>query len=197
MLWAIQCKFYSKENTLTKRDIDSFLSESNREIFNHRLLISTAEKLSENARETIEAQEKSVGIIMRGDLLASSLVWPKDFDLSFIKIDKKTPRKHQREAINNTVKGFSQHDKGQLIMASGTGKTLTALWIAEELKTQSVLFLVPSLTLLAQTIIEWTGNSKLPFEYLCLCSDKTVNKKNSEDIKSYEIGSKITTKKAI
>ena len=130
---AIQCKFYSKENTLTKRDIDSFLSESNRAIFNHRLLITTAEKLSENARETIESQEKSVGVIMRGDLLASSLVWPKDFNLSFIEIDKKTPRKHQREAIDNTVKGFSQYDKGQLIMASGTGKTLTALWIAEEL----------------------------------------------------------------
>jgi superfamily II DNA or RNA helicase len=58
------------------------------------------------------------------------------------------------------VKGFGAHDRGQMIMACGTGKTLAALFVAEHLKARRTLVLVPSLSLLAQTMREWTANEK-------------------------------------
>ena len=59
-------------------------------------------------------------------------------------------------------------------MACGTGKTLTSLWIKEDLKANQVLVLVPSLNLLGQTLNEWRNNLTYPFEWQCVCSDKTV-----------------------
>jgi predicted helicase len=50
------------------------------------------------------------------------------------------------------VKGFQLADRGQLIMACGTGKTLTALFIAERLESKRTLVLLPSLSLLKQTL---------------------------------------------
>ena len=91
------------------------------------------------------------------------------------------------------VKGFEKDNIGQLIMASGTGKTLVSLWISEEINTSSVLFLVPSISLMSQTVKEWSANAKENFRYLCLCSDKTVDDKILGDIKEYEIGGKVTT----
>ncbi|MEU7384426.1 DEAD/DEAH box helicase family protein [Streptomyces sp. NPDC042207] len=46
---------------------------------------------------------------------------------------KKSPRPHQREAINAVFQGFAEHDRGKLIMACGTGKTFTGLKIVERL----------------------------------------------------------------
>ena len=57
------------------------------------------------------------------------------------------PREHQREAIRDVVKGFTKSDRGQLIMACGTGKTLTSLFIKEKLDAERTLVLVPSLSL--------------------------------------------------
>jgi hypothetical protein len=81
---------------------------------------------------------------------------------------RKRPRRHQAEAIRAGVKGFASHDRGQMIMACGTGKTLTALLAAERPKAERRLVLVPSLSLLAQTIREWTANAE--FDYLPVCS---------------------------
>jgi superfamily II DNA or RNA helicase len=67
-------------------------------------------------------------------------------------------------------------------MACGTGKTLTALWIKETLKPKTTLVLVPSLNLLAQTLSEWAKNSLSPWQYLCVCSDDTVNKLDDQPI---------------
>lgn len=73
------------------------------------------------------------------------------------------------------VKGFTTADRGQLIMAWGTGKTLTAWFIREKLAAVRTLVLVPSLSLLKQTIREWqTANPQKPFAALPVCSDETV-----------------------
>ena len=58
-------------------------------------------------------------------------------------------------------------------MACGTGKTLAAMWIAERLDSKRTLILVPSLSLLAQTLREWSANATKPFDYLAVCSDET------------------------
>jgi len=77
-------------------------------------------------------------------------------------------------AVRDVIQGFKDAGRGQLIMACGTGKTLTSLWIKEKLKAQQVLVLVPSLSLLSQTLREWTAAAKTPFSWICVCSDATV-----------------------
>jgi Helicase associated domain/Type III restriction enzyme, res subunit len=68
-------------------------------------------------------------------------------------------------------------------MASGTGKTLVSLWAAQALKPKSVLVLLPSLTLLQQTLDEWSrhNNWGKGFTYLCVCSDPTVSTRDLTD----------------
>jgi predicted helicase len=95
----------------------------------------------------------------------------------------KTPRKHQLDAMNATHLHFKQHDRGKLIMACGTGKTYTALAIAEN-ETQSsglVLFLVPSIALLGQTLREWTADAKEPIKPIAICSDANSTKQFSKN----------------
>ena len=77
------------------------------------------------------------------------------------------------------VEGFEKSDRGQMIMACGTGKTLTALFVKEKLAADRTLVLAPSLSLLSQTLREWTANATAAFEYLPVCSDETVDKTRS------------------
>ena len=105
------------------------------------------------------------------------------------------PREHQREAIRDVVKGFTKADRGQLIMACGTGKTLTSLFIKEKLAAERTLVLVPSLSLLKQTMQVWRVNAKVPFEALPVCSDETVGRSEEDAAVAHtsELGVPVTT----
>lgn len=105
------------------------------------------------------------------------------------------PKKHQIRAIKNITAGLKKSDRGKYISACGTGKTLTAMWVMEELTPKNVLFLVPSLALIKQTLESWSRNTKIKFNYLCVCSDKSVSDIDSENIDIQEIGVPVTTKK--
>jgi predicted helicase len=72
------------------------------------------------------------------------------------------------------VEGFDRSDRGQMIMACGTGKTLTALFIKEKLAAQRTLVLVPSLSLLAQTLREWRANKRVEFDFLASLASRTT-----------------------
>ncbi len=90
---------------------------------------------------------------------------------------KRIPKPHQKEAITASIKHFKNHDKGRLIMACGTGKTLTALWIAEILKAKRLMITVPSLNLSAQNLDQWQKEYESigkHTKFLCVCSDQTV-----------------------
>ena len=96
---------------------------------------------------------------------------------------EETPREHQSLAIANVLAGFGDAERGKLIMACGTGKTFTSLKIAERQvgRGKRVLFLVPSLTLLSQTLTEWTQESIVPLHSFAVCSDSDVGKKRQKD----------------
>ena len=195
-LWAIQCKAYKPESSITKADVDTFLSESSRAIFSYRLLIATTDKRHHVARRTMDDQEKKVGFVGLSDLLTSEVDWrtnPLDMRPSPPPKPAK-PRDHQREAIRDVVKGFKSTDRGQLIMACGTGKTLTSLFIKEKLDAERTLVLLPSLSLLKQTMQVWKIHAKVPFEALPVCSDETVNQSEDEAVAhSSELGVPVTT----
>ena len=59
-IWAIQSKAYALNHSVTKNDIDRFLSESSRRIISYRLLIATAAEIGHTAREVIQGQEKGL-----------------------------------------------------------------------------------------------------------------------------------------
>lgn len=140
-LWAIQCKAYKPDSSITKADVDTFLSESSRAVFSYRLLIATTDKRHHVARRTMDDQEKKVGFVGLSDLLSSEVDWPTN-PLHMRPSPPPKPAKpwdHQREAIRDVVKGFKSTDRGQLIMACGTGKTLTSLFIKEMLDAERTL----------------------------------------------------------
>ena len=179
--WAIQAKCYDPKYSVTKQDVDSFLSESTNPKIQRRLLIATTDGLGSNAVSVIKRQHETIPInqLMLTELLEAPIVWPESLDeLSTGGVKKAyIPKPYQQIAIDKVAKNLD--DRGQLIMACGTGKTLTALWIAEALKSETVLVLLPSLLLLSKTLAEWLTHSKEPFSYLPVCSDDTVAK--SED----------------
>src|SRR5262249_32817164 len=124
---------------------------------------------------TLDAQREPVGYLLRSQLELAQVIWPSSLnDLRPRRPRPKTPFPHVREAIEATVEGLAGEQRGQLIMACGTGKTLAAMWIAERLGSERTLVLLPSLSLLAQTLREWCANASDAFEYLAVCSDPTV-----------------------
>ena len=187
--WAIQAKAYAPDNTVTKQDMNAFLSESARAEIDHRLLIATTRHVSPNATRASKAAEKPVRMLLRHDLdHREGLSWPVSYAAwakgRIPKTKPKRPYPHQQIALRAVPTQLKTHDRGQLILACGTGKTLTALWLHERLPSSRTLVLVPSLSLLGQTLQEWVGNAKLPFDTLPVCSDDTVRRGEDDALMS-------------
>jgi predicted helicase len=183
-LVAIQCKFFAPTTTVSKAMIDSFLSASGTSDFAERIVVSTTEKWGSNAELTIKNQEKPVRRIGLSDLEHSRVDWqfldPKQIQITLELRTKKQPRAHQTTAIEKVTAGFGEHERGRLIMACGTGKTFTSLRLAEQ-NVGTVLFLVPSISLLSQSIREWVSEAELPIRALAVCSDAKSTKRSSND----------------
>jgi len=193
-LWAIQAKAYAHKHSITKHDLDRFLSESSRKDFSYRLLIATTDRVDRIASRTILSQEKPVGFRLLSDLRKSPINWPLSPESLYAKRSKRhDPLPHQDSAIVDACTKFSDHDRGQLIMACGTGKTFVALWIAEKLKSQRTLVIVPSLLLLAKTLRDWTAHASHDFHYLPVCSDETVRGEDHLVSNTTELGFPVTT----
>ena len=156
--WAVQAKCYSRTTSITKADVDSFISESNRDGIDKLLLIATTDLIGANAKQVCDAQGKKVTRYLLSSFDESDIEYPASLeDLPKARPkDKPKPRGHQLEAIEAVSSKFKDTDRGQMIMACGTGKTFTSLWIKERLGVDSTLVLLPSLGLLSQTLHEWT-----------------------------------------
>ncbi len=179
---AIQCKCYAEDYRVKKSDIDSFFTASGKKPFTYRIIVTTTNDWSENAENSLKEQTPPVSKITLLDLEHSQINWSKFAPSKPVALkEKKSLRKHQISALTHVKLGLATADRGKLIMACGTGKTFTSLKIAEELagKNKRVLFLVPSLSLLSQTLTEWTQESSIPLRSFAVCSDAEVGKKRS------------------
>jgi superfamily II DNA or RNA helicase len=175
-IWAIQAKCKKPKYYITKGDINSFIAESSVPKIDVRLLIATTDLIGPNAKRTIERVNTLIPFqqLLLTQLHKKQIDWPKSLgDLSSGGIAKKyTPKPYQQTAIDEVVTKLDS--RGQLIMACGTGKTLTALWIDEALNTNTTLVLLPSLLLLSKTLSEWLTHSKERFAFLPVCSDESI-----------------------
>jgi superfamily II DNA or RNA helicase len=110
-------------------------------------------------------------------------------------LKKYTPKPHQTIAISKVVNHFSKNERGQLILPCGAGKTLTALWIKENLNYKTTLVLLPSLALLKQIKNDWARHKNSSYNYMCVCSEKDIDKDqfDSVAVHTYEIGGPVST----
>ncbi|UFK97551.1 DEAD/DEAH box helicase [Kaistella faecalis] len=196
--WAIQCKCYEENTVIDKKAVDTFLSTSSRSFknddlqtthFSQCLWISTSNNWTNNATESLKNQRPPVSRINIYDLNQAPVDWEKlENNITGEQArTKKYPLKdHQKEALTNTHTYFKENDRGKLIMACGTGKTFTSLRIAENETSGKglILFLVPSIALLGQTLNEWSAQAMEKINPICICSDPEITKKKTkvEDI---------------
>ena len=195
---AIQCKCYAEDTRISKPALDSFISASASELFTSRLIVDTGGEWGPNALRTIGPIKDKLRIIRYSDLESSPFDWP---DLSLQDPEQLTYRQrrfhlkdHQKEAFDAVIDGFKASDRGKLIMACGTGKTFTALRIAEEIAgiAGSVLYLVPSISLLSQAMREWSEQRGIDHSYVGICSDTRAGQ-TSEDSSILQLKIPVTT----
>ncbi|RRD05025.1 helicase [Arachnia propionica] len=202
---AIQCKFYSRAQVLQKKDIDSFFTASGKRWdgvgFSNRIIISTTDLWSRHAEEALSDQQIPVTRIGLEQLQSSPIDWVFA-DRARITVDLRPARRyrtrpHQDLAITKILAGFAEHDRGQWISACGTGKTFTSLKLAEQLAEAEggslrVLFLAPSIQLVAQTLREWSAQAELDLRATVVCSD-TKASRAAEDIALHDLPLPATT----
>ena len=182
LIWAVQAKCYGEHRTTTKGDMNSFLADTGRKEVDRRLWMQTTNKMEAKADKTLKGQDKPVTVFNLNSFRDAPLEYPASFaDLYEAQVKAKpTPDTHQIKAIEDATSGLKTSDRGQMIMACGTGKTFTTLWIKEALEAHTTLVLLPSLSLLSQTMREWAWAGNTDFDILNVCSDKSVGKKTED-----------------
>ena len=182
---AVQCKCYHADHAISKADLDSFISASSTSDFVRLLLVDTStQSIGKHAQSVFDNLDKEYLRIQLVELEESRIDW-----LTFVREDrvqlyaKKKLRDHQVQALARVKEGFSESDRGKLIMACGTGKTFTSLKIAEDLagNGKRVLYMVPSLSLMSQTVREWKNDAIDDFTAFSACSDIKVGKRKARD----------------
>lgn len=204
-LVAIQAKFYDR--AIQKSNIDSFLSELGKNYYKSGIIVASTDKWGKNAEKAL-ADRSDVVRIGLSDLRNSRIDWDK---FSFERPDevivkaKKKPRYYQKEVIEKALTYFKENDRGQLIMAPGTGKTFTSLKVAEAMAKESdkeqyvVLYLVPSIQLLTQTLRGWNNDTDMTMSSMAVTSDRNASRSSVKQdesniqIKASDIGYPATT----
>ena len=178
---AIQCKCYQPDHIIQSVDLDKFLSASSKKMFCRRLFIDTTTKdWGANIQKKVKDQNPPLFRINLNDLRESDVLWEKIDPLTYLNIlpvrGKKELYSYQNKVLNDVIDGFKKNDRGKLLMACGTGKTFVALRIAEKIAGRGgrVLFLVPSLSLISQSMREWANESNTALRVFAVCSDPTV-----------------------
>ena len=195
---AIQCKFFAPDRPVPKAQIDKFIAASDRALFTSRLIVNTGGVIRSNTLKTLQNLGTPCRVLELADLAA----WPVDDWRDFIEEPERLdfnrvrfePYPYQREAVDAVAAGFRHHDRGQLILPCGTGKTAVTLWVAETLVDRGgrVLYLVPSISLMAQTMREWAWQKSVGHRYIGICSDTRAGR-NDEDASLLELDLPVTT----
>lgn len=171
---AYQIKFRTNRPALTWRELSTFIALADSPNIHSRVLITNCDSLPSvlnNRQDFFCIRGTDLDRLEEDDFRAIA-AWLRN---STFTSPKKTPKPHQQEALAAIMPGLEQHDRVSVIMACGTGKTLVALWVVEQMKADRVLVLVPSLALLRQLLHEWLRETSLPsLAYLCVCSDTSV-----------------------
>lgn len=203
-LTAVQAKYY--KGKVGKNTINSFIAETSKDYYADGMIVSATDEWNRNAKKATEGLSKDIAVVGLSQLQAANFDWQLfDFD-SYAKNLQRKPKKlrdYQEEAIARSLKYYKDHDRGKLIMAPGTGKTFTSLKIAEAMMNEAgkdnynVLYLVPSIQLLSQTLFNWNSDKAddITMVSFSVVSDKKATKKKmgQEDLSARDVGFPATT----
>ncbi len=186
---AIQCKCYEDRHVLGKGEIDKFLGGSQQPVFSLRWIVATC-RWGPNAERAIQNAHPRI----------TQIDFREYLDIQVEEQDATRPVREpwplQAEAIEDAVAGLTNHDRGRLIMACGTGKTFTSLRIAEQLVEhgQRIIFAAPTIALVSQARREWLRQTTRDLACIVVCSDPTAGGRNeSEDIRISELECPVST----
>jgi predicted helicase len=195
--WAIQSKFRSqRDKSLSRRELGTFTSLAFNTCSNIALAVvaHTASKPVSKRHLMRNTTEIGLDRWQSLDEAAWRLIVGKLRGRS-ARPDARFPRPHQGAAISAAKTHFVRDGaaRGRLIMPCGTGKSLTAYWIAEALKAKTILVAVPSLALVRQSLADWTreflAHGVKP-DWICLCSDESVGNLERDEFvgEVYDLG---------
>ena len=190
-LCAIQCKCYADDHMISKDAVNSFVAAGRSYGMSNYVFVCTG-LINKNAEALLRGIH--CNIIQKWHLRNSSINWSEYPKLR--PKEPKTLRDYQQNAMNDVINGFDRHSRGKMIMACGTGKTFVSLRVAEKVagKGGMVLYLVPSISLILQSMREWSDNSNIPHYYMAVCSDTSV--RSSEDGTLTELEAPASTDKS-
>ncbi len=178
---AYQVKFRSQRPALNWTELSTFMGLADQ--VHQRLLFTNCDDLPAVMNERrgfvcvrgtdldrLTASDLAViDTWLRGEVLAPTL---------------KSPLPYQREALDNIANGLSTSDRATAVMACGSGKTLVALWAAQEMGVKRIIVLLPSLALVRQSLHEWLKETSWPkLRYIAVCSDPTVASGNEDNLR--------------
>ena len=186
---AVQCKCYDERQTLGKGHIDKFLGGSQHPIFRLRWIVATC-RWGPIAERAIQIAHPQI----------TQIDFREYLHLQVEERDAKRPVQKpwplQADAIEDAVEGLSNHDRGRLVMACGTGKTFTSLRIAEQVVADGgrILFAAPTIALVSQARREWLRQTTRKLRCIVVCSDPTAGGRNeNEDIRISELECPVST----
>ena len=186
-LIAIQAKFYAPDATISLEQLNKFLGAYSTDEFAGGVFVSTTADWSGNAENALRDRESKPVVRWGPDVFEDSSIDWEDFSLARPRaLSRKTEkrlREYQQLALEDVIKGFGDHERGKLIMACGSGKTFTALRIAEKVAGAggSVLFLTPSISLLSQSLRDWANDAAVPVNPFAVCSDASASRLQNDD----------------
>jgi len=174
---AIQCKCYASHHRVTKADVQSFLAGTDGtrgRVFGLRWIVTTSRwgRTAENIIRGTGVRRIDFRNYRDRRIIARDIKRPV-----------REPWRLQREAIEDTLRGLEHHDRGRLVMACGTGKTFTALRIAERFvpNDDAMLFLAPTIALVSQARREWLTHTTRHLDSLVVCSDPYAGGRNEQE----------------
>jgi predicted helicase len=179
--WAVQCKFRSeRDRPLTRRNLSTFTSLTF--VTCRGISLALVAHTSAKPIGKRELMGATVEIGLEQWIGLDGEAWRlirEGLSTRSVKPSARQRRPHQAAAVKAAATHFvaGGADRGRLIMPCGTGKSLTAFWIAEALGARNILVAVPSLALIRQSLRDWTreflARDIVP-EWLCVCSDESV-----------------------
>lgn len=178
---AYQAKFRTDRKSITWGDLSTFMGLTDK--VSQRVLFTNSNDITSVINERTGfycVRGNDLDRLDRNDF-ETILRWLQS---GVLEVERKTPQPHQTEAISDILTALKDGDRATALMACGTGKTLVSLWVSEQMGCQNILVLLPSLTLVRQTLHEWLRETEWQhLSYLCVCSDPTVASKELDSIK--------------
>ena len=195
--WAIQTKFRSqRDKPLNRRELGTFTSLAFNTCDDIALAVVVHTSTKPVSKHHLMRKTVEIGLDRWQSL--DHATWSlilATLEGRTVRPEARSPKPHQSAAISAAKKHFIDEGaaRGRLIMPCGTGKSLTAYWIAETLTAKTILVAVPSLALVRQSLADWTreflAHDVVP-DWLCVCSDESVGNLERDEFvgEVYDLG---------